>query len=575
MTSDARPVIETPGKCHVRVEGKELTNLISRVELDQYIYDHHVLNVTVKQAAETAEEREFYDPSLFASFLGKSISTHVPTTLDGAEGENALEFIGVITKVSFDSSIDSVKKIHITALSPTIALDGAKKNAFYHEMKASDIIGSIVRSYPMTIGKVDSTDGTYKFSVQYEESDFDYVMRLATGAGLFAFYDGSEFRAVKANSSASDEAVWPETLGAFTVGLGTSQTEFKSEVYNYEQKKTYTQDSKSISSTAALSDLSKISPEASAKIFDSSSFTKVVAVDDARSLDQILERERSRSVGKMISCSGESTVAKLSVGRCVKIKGMGKFDGTYWLTRVRHVFDESGKYHNRFECTPLDTAFPAFKSSRQAVTQLQPAVVVDNNDPEKLGRIKVKFPWSDSDETPWARYSAAHAGKDRGAYCIPEIDDEVLVGFEFGNPDKPIIVGSLYNVDDAPHSKTGSDENLIKAFITKSGNEVIFNDESGNEEIKISMKDGKNQIVLGLSGPSITITSEGDIGIKGANITIESSDKMTLKAGSDIEIKAQSNLKAEAGANLKSKAGASYDAEGAMVNVKGNPIKLN
>jgi uncharacterized protein involved in type VI secretion and phage assembly len=201
--------------------------------------------------------------------------------------------------------------------------------------------------------------------------------------------------------------------------------------------------------------------------------------------------------------------------------------------------------------------------------------VVDNKDPDKLGRVKVTFPWSESAETPWIRYMELHAGADRGTFCIPEIGDEVLVGFEFGIPDRPIVLGSLYNKEDAPHSKTGSDENLVKLFTTKGGNEVFFNDESGKEAIQITTKDGENQIVLTMDGPKISITSEGDISIKGKNISIESDESINLDAGSAYELKAGTNVTIEASASLKTKAGATSDIEGAMVNVKGNPIKLN
>ena len=90
------------------------------------------------------------------------------------------------------------------------------------------------------------------------------------------------------------------------------------------------------------------------------------------------------------------------------------------------------------------------------------------------------------------------------------------------------------------------------------------------------MKDGKNQLILSLDGPKITLKSDGgDISIQGKNISIESDEKITLKTGSNLELNSGADLQMEASGNFKSKATGNFDAEGAMVNVKGNPINLN
>jgi len=107
-----------------------------------------------------------------------------------------------------------------------------------------------------------------------------------------------------------------------------------------------------------------------------------------------------------------------------------------------------------------------------------------------LGRIKVKFPWLESEETIWIRLLTPHAGQDRGWYAIPEIGDEVLVGYEFGNPRYPVALGALYNKDSAPPATAGTSENNIKLFRTKGGNQIEINDESGAEAISITTKDG-------------------------------------------------------------------------------------
>jgi uncharacterized protein involved in type VI secretion and phage assembly len=278
---------------------------------------------------------------------------------------------------------------------------------------------------------------------------------------------------------------------------------------------------------------------------------------------------------------------------------MDKLDGQYWVIAVRHVFDESGKYHNAFVCTPLDIAYPGTKKAQRdlaaaevrqeqtvpvapvAPPRKEPTIglhvarVVDLKDPEKLGRIKISYPWLDAEQTVWVRMAVPHAGKDRGWYSLPEIDDEVLVGFEHGNTDHPIVLGCLYNKENAPMQEAVSPDNDVKMFMTRSGNKIVLNDKSGAEQIVISQKDGKNQIVLDLSGPSIAITTDGDVSVKGKqNVTIEADQGITLKATSDVKIEG-ANVTIKANANLTVE-GTNADIKGnAMVNVKGGMINLN
>ncbi len=546
------------------VDGERLAQDISGLELKQYVDRHHTLKVSIREAAETAAR----DISTFQGMLGKPISLTIEPEGGVIAASRSLTFVGVVTKIHQNNDIDAVNVTTIEAHSPTISMDGNKHNAFFRDQSGTDIIGSIVGNYAITAGTVESAGSSMKFCVQYRETDWDFIMRLASSAGLFAHYDGQEFKAIKPTSGGAEELVWRETLGSFAVGLGTAPQEFTAQVYNYEQSKSYTQDTKSVSSSASLSALSAVAPSASAEIYPDSGFAasaKVVA--DARSLDNILLREKNRAMGRMIACTGQSSVPALKVGQCIQVSGLPQLEGHYLLDTVTHIVTQTRSYHNTFECRPLDIAFPASHSAVPTTTQLQSARVVDNNDPESLGRIKVKFPWLESEETIWVRFLTPHAGADRGWYALPEIDDEVLVGYEFGSPGYPIALGALYNKDAAPPAAAVTPENDVKVFCTKGGNQIQITDKSGEEEIALSTKNGDCKIVLNMSGPSITIESSGDISIKGANLSLESEQETTIKAGS--------NLNLEASANLATKASGTYDAEGAMVNVKGNPINLN
>jgi uncharacterized protein involved in type VI secretion and phage assembly len=220
--------------------------------------------------------------------------------------------------------------------------------------------------------------------------------------------------------------------------------------------------------------------------------------------------------------------------------------------------------------------------------------VVDTDDPERLGRVKVKFHWnvkagSKAEPEIWVRVLTPHAGENKGFFCLPEVDDEVLIGYEQGNPSLPLILGSLYNGKDIPPVDhpvgwDGSTNNL-KLFRTKSGNEIYFSDTDGSEALVILQKDNTNVITLTLDGPKIVIESQGDISLSGKNISLEStSGDITLKSAAAIKVESTQDTEIKAGGNLKSEGGINYDIKaglnatvegGAIVTVKGSLVKIN
>ncbi len=556
--------IETPAECTVKVQNEELKYSIYSVKLKQYIDNHHVLKVMLRQ--DIIGDDQISDPTKYSGFLGESISVGIIPATDKVDSSSNLEFIGVVTEVRFENSVDEVNILVITAKSPTIAMDGFKRNNISFDQTASDIAGGILSNYQITLGEVESTSASINFSVQYRESDYDYVMRLAAGAGKFAFYDGKEFRFVSASSADEHELKWRENLGSFSLGLGTNSVNYEGKSYNYEDDSEQSSSSDSLSTS--LSSLSKTSLNASENIYtEYGEWNDIQVVKDAKSLEEVLNNEKAQAIGKMIQCHGHSIVPSVSVGHCVKILGLDSFNQQYWVSEVVHILDNTGKYHNEFKCTPLDVAYPTNPATtNKTLARIQTGVVVDNVDPDELGRIKIRVLWCD--ETIWVRYTSLHAGGERGFYCLPEIDDEVLVAFEEGDPNRPIVIGSLYNKSQIPPTSP-DDENLKKMFKTKSGNQIVFIDESGGEKIEISHGDGQNAIVLDLSGPSITFTSDGgDITLEGNNITLKAESGITMDAGTEV--------KAEAGSTMTLKASASQTIEASgTVDIKGATINLN
>jgi len=188
-------------------------------------------------------------------------------------------------------------------------------------------------------------------------------------------------------------------------------------------------------------------------------------------------------------------------------------------------------------------------------------VVTNTQDPAGLGRVKVKFPWlSDSEESFWARVATPMAGKGRGFYFLPEVEDEVLLAFEHGDARFPYVLGALWNGQDKPPENNDKGENNIRSIKSRSGHVIRLNDTDGEEKIEITDKSGKNTIVFDTAKNTITLTSEKDITL--------SASKGTIKLDAQkIEIKSSAATKIEAGAGMDVKATGTMNVKGAMVNI--------
>jgi uncharacterized protein involved in type VI secretion and phage assembly len=185
-------------------------------------------------------------------------------------------------------------------------------------------------------------------------------------------------------------------------------------------------------------------------------------------------------------------------------------------------------------------------------------VVTDNKDPDNLGRVKVRLPWLSADEeSAWARIATLFAGKERGAFFLPEVDDEVLVAFEHGDPRVPYVLGGLWNGKDLPPETNANGQNDKRLLTSRSGLRILLDDTAGGEKVEIADKDGEVKVVVDMAGKKVTISSGGDIEIsapRGA-VTIKG-QTITLEASGQAGIKATGAL----------------DVEGQMVNIKGQPM---
>jgi uncharacterized protein involved in type VI secretion and phage assembly len=247
-------------------------------------------------------------------------------------------------------------------------------------------------------------------------------------------------------------------------------------------------------------------------------------------------------------------------------------------------------------------------------------IVKDISDPQNLGRVRVDFPWlADADDdvpdpekkkgsaySNWARIATLMAGNKRGTYFIPEVGDEVLVAFEHGHINRPMIIGSLWNSEDKPPEQMDGDaKNDVRSITSRGrgklkGHKIILNDSEENPSITIVDTTGENSIFIDSKKNAMTIKVKGDLSIEvGGNLSIKAMGKIDIKADQDIAAEAQANLTLKATGNgnlesqgplnVKSSAQISMDGTGqaevkatmvsvngsGMTEVKGAVVKIN
>jgi uncharacterized protein involved in type VI secretion and phage assembly len=197
---------------------------------------------------------------------------------------------------------------------------------------------------------------------------------------------------------------------------------------------------------------------------------------------------------------------------------------------------------------------------RNRINGIVPAIVTNNQDPDGLGRVKVRFPWlSEENESDWAKVMTFMAGDGRGGYFLPEVGDEVLVAFEHGDINYPYVLGSVWNAEDAPPETNGDGNNNIRKITSRSGHEIVLNDDAqgqsekieihtnaghritmddsaGQEKIEIVDKSGNNTVVIDSVQNSIAIESALTLNIKAETISIEANASMEIKSNGNLTI---------------------------------------
>jgi len=419
-------------------------------------------------------------------------------------------------------------KLHISGYAPSIVLDGGKTCQSYENKTLPEIIKEATEEYPQEsqihIEGLINNEEKIPYTVQYNESDYQFIQRLAKRYGEFFYYNGTQFIF---GSRAQKTITLYEggDLREVEFELLLKPQKFNYLSYNSQMTRTEVKSSEQTETQYKENPFQFTAIKASEKVFAKTTDQTYGALPDEFRGDYLkdaVQREKE-SREQLMQVRGRSRNPHVHIGCFVKLIDINGLPmETYRVIDVTHYQGE-GIYYNEFVAIP--DVFVAYYYDEQALpkAEQQPARVIDNNDPEGWGRVCVQFIWQEKYQakTPWIRVVQPHAGGGKGFYFIPEIGEEVLVDFEDQNAERPFVVGSHYNGKEySPFHNTNND---IKAIQTRSGHKLIFTED---ESILLSDKNGN--------------TLRFDT--QGKNIEISAPESISLCAGKDINLSAGNNL---------------------------------
>ena len=487
--------------------------LLSTVEVKQELNRHWWCNIVYRQ---TEDERIPVE-----DLLGKSLEVK---TADEAGAEH-IHFSGFIFDVRLVYEVWGSFTAHLVAVSSSYHMDVTAHKQYYSEQTLSSIAGVIAGRSGLSID-VNAPGSKALNYVQYGETDFLFLNRLVDdyGAWLRPKKQGVEIFAAFQSGS---KLQWrgEGDLIEFSLRGTMAPPSYNGSHYDHHamQSNTFSSVTKPPQYYDGATRLTGAVQRASQQLPPGFEPQRARAMTLDNYQEQ-LQAESERSIGGAVTGTGQSRNQLLMAGNTVAIDGVLDAKGTYGLINVTHQWTPQG-YINSFICTPWKNYRNPSQPPARLWNGVVSARVVDHNDPKKMGRIKVQFFWQEDGSTHWARATSPHAGPERGFMFMPEVGDEVAVAFEDGDPERPVILGSLWNgVQQAPrYDFRGADVsgNDVKRLVTKAGNRIHISDKPGQETMFLATPHHTSISMSELSDETgrnlITLHSDGDIVLHAPN----------------------------------------------------------
>jgi len=603
-------------KLEIIIDGSLNVFPFASLTINQLLGEHH--NFELCFSHDLIEGNDEITIVKYQKFLGKMISfTFGADMYDISKNHKDVVYKGIITEICMSENPFDEGNIIIKGNSPTILLETVENCSAHLNKNLAQIVQTVSKSIPgnlLTVNANPINKKTIPYLVQYKESTYDFLKRLAADYGEWLIYTGKELFFGKPNNLPEVELKFPEDVSAINFSVSLAPLTFSQTSYSLKKAK---DEFVSKSKSATINGLGNFASKAlktSEETFQIESNAPSFRSLDKDNLEDSIKIKKGNIAATLAVVTAESDNPGVHVGTIVNITKNKASLGKFLVIQVMHTTDGNGNYTNSFKGIPADVDYlPAPNFSRPYI-ESQIGTVIDNKDPDGQGRVKVHLLWySDNDKSaaPWIQVMTDYAGdagrgKNRGNHFIPEIGDSVVVSFTENDPSKPFVMGSI-SVQDKRDTKS-NDKNFEKVIATRSGNTIFFRDKEDSKEqeirietdtnniISILVKNGKGAIEIKSSekievssDKSILVKSE-DIKVEGKTISINATDSIEMKANKDISISAtnvkingkakvevastQVSIKADATAEVKANAQLTLQASGQAV-LKGAIVMIN
>ena len=561
---------------------------LSSYSLSQELLQPMILNFSIEKEnkIETQSDVVFADAT---QLIGKVFEINVSTIKTSHEDSNAkpkkaFVFKGMIIDVSASRATASTQSASITVATWDALLQNAPHCRSFENMTLKDIIESVLKPYSDIKFKISPRfKDKIPYIVQYNQSDYAFISMLAVRFGEWMYNTGETFIFGEIEDSGSSANLEYPGRSLMSYNLHQSMASFSfnhllPDYYKYGKEKAILKESAQGFADGTVNNWTDMAFNASMQRFKN----EQIAALNAGGFDSGKEDEGSDSIldyslkieaeGKktgIMTVHGFSKLAMLKIGQTFLIRdnvqnksGESKDveQKALKVIGINHSFDYRQEYSNSFTAVPVACNYPSYSDADVFPSAPQQrAKVVENKDEQKLGRIRVQFPWQEIQskemKTPWLRIAVPYAGASKGYQFVPEIGEEVMVGFEMNNAERPYIIGSFYNGGNgkpdenwAVSTEEDGTTNNIKAIRTRNGHTIRFNDKGDAGLLEIyDNKNNTYHITMSADDKKITIYSAGEIEVVAdTDINIKAKGNIGVNADGNIGIKSKGNISMEA-----------------------------
>lgn len=558
----------------VTVKGEE-QKFVS-LHLRQGFNRHHTFTVVVNYLSPNNTFQQ--TPEKFIGYIGETASISFVHRQTG----ESYDFEGIITQVEMVGSMGETGGVAIHGTSPTILYENNRTLDSWMDQSLSTIIKEVTQEY----GKVNLVSNPkyaapIPYMAQYNESVFDFMNRLSALYGEWFYYDGTKVYFGKPDRDNTEKIVYDMDLEE--VRLVANLVPGKSARYDYVAQENKQHSADTPAKPDGMNDLQSIAHSCSEKAYTAKTTSAADPhVTDKAELDEQMRIVKNASGANLLNIKGIGKTCRIRIGEIIdvsfpdrmKLPPLGKFR----IVGIEHEVRRDGHYSNSFVGVPDGTVHIPVPDVKRPLALPELATVKENNDDKGQGRVKVAFDWQKNGKTTnWIRVQTPNAGvsgavpKNRGWVFVPEVGDQVMVSYEHGNPDRPYVTGSVFH---SGSGKGGDKDNKVKSIITRSGNAIVFDDETGSIVItdqtgkQLIMLDGTDAITV-MAKKSITLTNEAEsvivmddksIGLQADTIALEGRKSVTLLSGNEcMVLSSEKSIISSSGTNIKQEAAKDYD----------------